>query len=61
MLDGFEGAYCCLLQNDSPEEAARNSVTREKTVVLLGKAGTGRKQRALRRMFSELLVAVASF
>lgn len=37
LLDGFEGAYCCTLQNDSQEEAARNSVTREKTVVLLGK------------------------
>ncbi|CAK9104629.1 unnamed protein product [Durusdinium trenchii] len=37
LLDGFEGAYCCTLQSDSPEETARNAVTREKTVVLLGK------------------------
>ena len=47
MLDGFEGAYCCLLQNDSPEEAARNAVTREKTVVLLGKAPQGWRSEEL--------------
>lgn len=43
MLEGFEGTYCCLLQSSAPEEAARNTVTREKTVVLLGKVGNKKK------------------
>ena len=42
LLDGFEGAYCCLLQNDSPEEAARNSVTREEDGGATGQ-GPGRE------------------
>ncbi|CAE7941575.1 ILA, partial [Symbiodinium necroappetens] len=37
LLDGFEGTYCRTLQHDSPEEASRNAVVREKNVVLLGK------------------------
>ncbi|CAE7193820.1 TEF3 [Symbiodinium sp. CCMP2592] len=37
LLDGFEGTYCRTLQHDSPEEASRNAIVREKNAVLLGK------------------------